>query len=173
MYNGGCARPAPRSSPPRGKDPMFERSPARMSALLVAAAGLAAAGTAQALRRDVSPVGIAFVSGGVGKEDLDAMRQLRGRYNFWLVLAAKGSGAHLADVRVRVRRLPDRMLLLDTVTDGPWLLANLPEGDYELHTHYDDIIPGTSTERRRSFRIDASGQRQVVVYYDAPVEGGP
>lgn len=152
---------------------MSDRSPTRMAALLLAAAGLAAAGAAHALRRDVSPVGIPFVSGGIGREDVDAMRQLRGRYNFWLVLAAKGSGAHLADVRVRVRRLPDRMLLLDTVTDGPWLLANLPEGDYELHTHYDDVLPGTSTERRRDFRIDASGQRQIVVYYDAPAEVRP
>ncbi len=155
------------------KDPMVDRLPAKISTLLFAFAVLAAAGAAQAMRRDVSPVGIPCVSGGVGKEEVAEMRQLRGRYDFWLVLAAKGSGAHLADVRVRVLRLPDRLLMLDHVTDGPWLLANLPEGEYELHTHYPDVRPGTSPDQRRSFRIDASGQRQIVVYYDVPDEVGP
>ncbi len=151
---------------------MFDRSSAKIRTLLLAAAALAAAEAAYGLRRDVSPIGIPYVSGGIGREDVDAMQQLSGRYDFWLVLAAKG-GAYLAGVRVRVLRLPDRMPMLDTVTDGPWLLANLPEGEYELHTHCGGVRPGASADQRSNFRIDASGQRKVVVYYDVADEVNP
>ncbi len=59
---------------------------------------LALALRAWALDSGSNAQGWPYVSGGVGDEELQQLHAQRHNFNLWLVTAAKGSGAHLADV---------------------------------------------------------------------------
>ena len=72
---------------------------APISAALALALALPLAG---AVQRGTSDGGVDFVSGGATDEELNLLRSDRKSYTFWLATAALGSGAHLADVKVRI-----------------------------------------------------------------------
>ena len=77
--------------------------------------------------------GVTWLTGGVTLEERDAIREQASDYNLWIWLARSGSGYFLADVRVSVEDA-DGHPVLDTVTDGPWLLARVPPGRYTIRT---------------------------------------
>jgi len=62
-------------------------------------------------------------------------------FNLKMVFASS-NGEYLSDVRVQVVD-PSNRVVLDTLTEGPWLLAKLPPGSYQVNASY-----GHSTERR-------------------------
>lgn len=74
--------------------------------------------------------GVSYVSGGVGTASIARINTLAGGFNLKLVFAG-ASGAYLADVRVNIADARGRTLL-DVSADGPWLLAELPRGDYRI-----------------------------------------
>lgn len=74
--------------------------------------------------------GVSYVSGGVGTASIDRMNSLAGGFNLKLVFAG-ASGAYLADVRVTIADSKGKTLL-DVTSEGPWFLAELPRGDYQI-----------------------------------------
>jgi hypothetical protein len=74
--------------------------------------------------------GVPYVSGGVGADSIDRLTSLASNFNLKLVFASK-SGAYLSDVRVTIADARGRTLL-DTTSDGPWFLAKLPVGNYQI-----------------------------------------
>jgi hypothetical protein len=75
--------------------------------------------------------GVSYISGGVGKDEAELTHSIsRFGYNVQLVFAEQ-SGAYLADVRVRIAD-PKGAVVLDTVAEGPMLLAKLPPGRYRV-----------------------------------------
>src|SRR4030095_11378965 len=119
--------------PPRGKG--CRMNPKRVVTLSLAAL-LGTTGLACAARERGAPGagltsqtsgGIRYLAGGVSEEERDAIREQANGYNLWIWLARSGSGYFLADVKVSIvdaRGQP----VLDTVTNGPWLLARVPPG---------------------------------------------
>ena len=81
--------------------------------------------------------GIRYITGGVGDEERDAIRQQANEYSLWIWLARSGSGYFLADVKVDIEDASGRPVL-DTVINGPWLLARVPAGRYTIHTDQSD-----------------------------------
>lgn len=81
-----------------------------------------------------------YVTGGVGKDESEAFRAMAPRYALSLEFArANASGDFLADVDVSVadeRGQP----VLETVADGPFLLANLPAGTYTVRAASDGSV---------------------------------
>jgi hypothetical protein len=75
--------------------------------------------------------GIAYVNGGVGQEEQDAMRAMRADYNLLLTFATTGSGAFRSDVRLDVMDAKGATLLSVTNT-GPMFYAKLPAGTYRI-----------------------------------------
>ena len=71
-----------------------------------------------------------YMSGGVGIDERDAMREQMGDYNLHLKFAAVG-GAYLAKVMVRIED-PSGRRLLDAQSDGPWFFVKMPKGKYKL-----------------------------------------
>ena len=130
---------------------------------VTAAATLALVFTLGAARAQ-SPVEVE--SGGVGLHDWALMKTRAHDYSFELTLAAKHSGAYLADVDVEVRRMPGGAVVVEHRTEGPLLLADLPPGRYRLDARYDDVLPGAASHVRRDFTIASSDQRRMVVYFD-------
>jgi len=92
---------------------------------------------------------VTFVSGGVGEEGVQAIREIEGDYNLRLLFAVQGSGNYLSLVRVKIS---DRRgsTLIDTLSNGPYFLAKLSPGSYQIAAESDgrsitkraDISPG-------------------------------
>jgi hypothetical protein len=97
---------------------------------------------------------VTFVTGGVGDREQDAVREQAPNYDLEVTLASAETGAYLAGVQLTVRDATNQVVL-DTVSRGPVLLANLPRGTYELSASSE----GWSTERRR---LEIGTEREVV-----------
>jgi hypothetical protein len=69
-----------------------------------------------------------FISGGVGKAERDRLEAMRDQYNFYLQMATSG-GAFVSGVNVQIKDAKGNVVL-ETVTDGPLLMAKLPQGKY-------------------------------------------
>lgn len=76
------------------------------------------------------------VSGGFGKSQRDAMRALEDEFNLKLVFALE-SGQYLGDVGVIITRSGEPVL--DVISKGPWFMADLPEGAYNVTATYEGI----------------------------------
>lgn len=99
---------------------------------------------------------VTWLTGGVTLEERDAIREQAGDYNLWIWLARTGSGYFLADVRVSVEDAAGHPVL-DTVTDGPWLLARVPPGRYTIRTDQSDAVT--------SVTVAAGGQAVAVLRF--------
>lgn len=71
-----------------------------------------------------------FISGGVGKAERDRLEAMRDQYNFRLQMATSG-GAFVSGVNVQIKDAKGNVVL-ETVTDGPLLMAKLPNGKYTV-----------------------------------------
>ena len=102
---------------------------------LFVAAALALNATAWAADTGKTARGWAYVSGGVGSDELHALHARRDQFSLWVVTAARPSGAYLADVRVQVTDA-QHTVVFDQRLAGPWLFIELPPGRYEIQaTH--------------------------------------
>ncbi len=103
--------------------------------------------------------GIRYLTGGVSEEERDAIREQANGYNLWIWLARSGSGYFLSDVKVNIvdaRGQP----VLDTVTNGPWLLARVPSGRYTIRTDQSDAATTVS--------VGAAGHTVEVLRFPGP-----
>lgn len=80
---------------------------------------------------------IQYVSGGLGKTEADAFKQARSRFPLALDFVRKAAqpDESLADVDVNVIDGAGRSVLM-VRTDGPYLLARLPDGEYTVKATY-------------------------------------
>jgi len=116
--------------------------PRQVSAAL-ALMGAVAAGGALAARPANLPAeqhqgGIAYVTGGVGKQEAKAFRHAVRAYPFALEFV-KRAGRHdefLAGIKVEVTDRHGKTVL-STRSDGPYLLARMPNGSYMVSATYD------------------------------------
>ncbi len=132
----------------------------KLTLVLASAALCALAGPAAAVQQ------LPVESGGVGSEQFAALSARAGAYSFKLLLAAKGSGAYLANVDVTVRALPSNEVVVQHRTEGPLLLAALPPGRYGVEARYDAVRPGAPTAIQRQFTIPQKGQVDMVIHFD-------
>jgi hypothetical protein len=77
-----------------------------------------------------TPGGVSYVSGGVGTDSIDRLNSLARDFNLKLVFALT-SGSYVSDVKVAIADAKGRTIL-DTTSDGPWLLTRLPAGNYQV-----------------------------------------
>lgn len=96
---------------------------------------------------------VKFVSGGVGEDSSARMQALSKEFNLRLLFAAK-DGHYLADVAVTITNARGAKVL-DTVSQGPWLLATLAPGNYVIDATY------SGAKVTRSTTIPAGGRREV------------
>jgi hypothetical protein len=102
---------------------------------------------------------IAYVSGGVGDESIERLNSMRDRFNLKLVFALK-SGAYLSDVHTVIANAKGATLL-DTTSDGPWLLTRLPAGSYEV------VASSAGVTKKRQVSVAATGMKTVDFRWDS------
>jgi hypothetical protein len=127
---------------------------------LFAAAAIAAAGPVCALEVRGGD-DARWVSGGIGEDERVDMLMLLPDYNLRVLTAAEKSGAYLAGAEVVVRDAAGRVVF-ETELAGPFLLARLAPGKYELQTTYG------GKAQTRAFTIPASGRRELFLYWAVP-----
>ena len=74
--------------------------------------------------------GVPYVSGGIGTDSIDRLDALASQFNLKLVFALR-TGVYLSDVKVTVADARGTTLL-DALSQGPWLMAKLPAGNYQI-----------------------------------------
>jgi hypothetical protein len=147
-------------------------------AAVLALAALPAPGAAAGKAPDAAASSAAapkvdFESGGVSADQIEAMRGRLHFYNLRLVTAAAHSGAYLADVEVTIRSLPQRTTVIQTRMQGPWLLAWLPPGRYELEARYDQVAAGAPKVHKRTTVVPRKGRRDLIMYFKTGDEVSP
>lgn len=139
----------------------------RTLAATIVVAGFGAAGSA--LGDDMQPLpaaqvqgAVSYVTGGIGEDQAAAFRHAAASYPLEMLFVEKAGAKNefLADVSVSVR---DRSgtALLETTTDGPFLLAELPDGKYSIDAEY------RGEHKHRSIEI-RSGAHQSAIFVWAP-----
>lgn len=109
----------------------------RLAGLGLLALGFAAASAAAqepALPPERTQGTVTYLTGGVGKEESDAIKKVQGRYPLSLLFVERGgpnAWHYLANVRVTIRDAAGKTLL-EATAEGPFLLAKLPEGRYTV-----------------------------------------
>jgi len=108
--------------------------------------------------------GVQYVSGGIGVGERNAMHAAARNYDLHLTFATRKRGAYLADVDVTVHDAKGRTILQAT-SEGPWLYAKLPPGEYRVTA----VMNGE--KRVHSTRIGPGHLRQVIFRWNVPVGG--
>ncbi|MBL8378000.1 MAG: carboxypeptidase regulatory-like domain-containing protein [Burkholderiales bacterium] len=138
----------------------------RMLSTLLVACALCQVAPVAALTQHTTSRGEPAVSGGIGAEEIEVLRQQRSRYSLRILTAARGSGAYLAGVMVTVADTRGTVLL-EARADGPWMMLMLKPGEYRVTVRYE----GAAQERRT--QIDKDGSRELVFYFNEAVERLP
>ena len=107
-----------------------------------------------------------FVSGGVSESELTDIRAKQPFFSISLLTAAKGSGAYLAGVRVRIVDGKGETVL-ETEMDGPYLLVDLQPGKYQL-----EAVNEGETQKRTLTLAQGRPQR-MVIYFRSDAEVSP
>lgn len=141
--------------------------------LLIAVGVWIGAPSASALQRGAPGSAADHVSGGVGHAEQQELLAQRGRHNLWITTAARGSGAHLAGVVIRITDAASARLMLEHTMDGPWLLATLPPGRYAIEATYRESPGGAGQTLIRRVSVPRQGLRQLILYFDTPEDVGP
>lgn len=102
--------------------------------------------------------GVAWVSGGVGEDERSEMLIVLPDYNLKLSTAER-LGGYLSGVRAELRNVRG-VTVLETVLDGPVLLARVPPGRYELR------VTNAEVTQSRKLTLRKTGRREIVLYWD-------
>jgi hypothetical protein len=102
--------------------------------------------------------GITYVEGGVGQDEVEAMRSVVKGYNLVMLFATEGTGQFLADVDVTVT---DRKknIVLEAKSVGPCLFAKMPNGTYTVQA----VRPGKSFTR--NVTITGAKRQELNLYW--------
>ena len=111
-----------------------------------------------ALPPERSQGSVTYVSGGIGKDESDAMKQAASRYSLAIEMASPASprAQYVADVKIDIRDQRGATVL-STTSDGPILLANLPPGRYTVNA------AKNGASQQRSIVV-GSGARPRVIF---------
>ena len=100
---------------------------------------------------------VSYLSGGIGLSESDAIKHVAKAYPLELefVLKAKPKDEYLANVKVRIKDAHDKTVL-KTTAGGPFLLAKMPAGKYQVSADRDGKVI------HRQIDIAANGHQRVV-----------
>jgi hypothetical protein len=134
------------------------RSKFARAVLLAAAVGLATPAFAQVTLTPETQNGIAFVTGGIGRDKVEAFRAAASDYNLRATFSETG-GAFIANVGVELRDAQGKTLVT-TRTQGPFFFAKVPPGTYEMVATYGDQTA------RRQLVVNAGGAATTDVSFN-------
>jgi hypothetical protein len=127
---------------------------------------IAAHGNASALTRGETAEGLGYATGGVTVSELKTLAAEKDHYDLWVTTAAKGSGAFLSDVQLKITD-KQRHVVLDTTMIGPWLFVDLAPGTYTIEAKFKD------QSLKRTTWVGRGDHHQAILYFDSPARVSP
>jgi hypothetical protein len=136
--------------------------------MMVATAFLAAGSVAAQpiAPRQQTQGAISYVTGGIGSEEAQIMRDESANYPLTLELAAAAGGPrdeYVSNAEVRILD-SQGSLVLDTRTEGPFLLVRLPAGTYAVDVAWNGVHKQKTVEvgeRRQHLMLEFPGSADV------------
>jgi hypothetical protein len=106
---------------------------------------------------------IEFLTGGIGKDESDAILHEGRSWPLMLKLAQAGfpRAVYISDVQVIIKDASGNTVL-ETITEGPYLLVKLPPGKYSLDATYESV------KLHRDLSIQKGGSKQITLLWPAP-----
>ncbi|WP_077044200.1 carboxypeptidase-like regulatory domain-containing protein [Pseudomonas sp. KK4] len=103
--------------------------------------------------------GIAYLSGGVGEDEVKAIQQAKG-YNLHMTFSIGVENKYVPDVDVTIKSVQGQTVLTLTQA-GPLVYVQLPPGKYTV------VATRDGEERRDSADVDANASRNLVFHWKA------
>lgn len=122
--------------------------------------GSTVAADMQALPEAQTQNGVAYLSGGIGVDQANAMKAAAKDYSLMLTCATKQTGQYLSQVKVSITDKSGAPVL-ETVTEGPILLAQLAPGQYRISAESNGVTMNETVQ------IGSERPRQVNLYWPA------
>jgi hypothetical protein len=107
-----------------------------------------------------------YVTGGFGLEESTAFKEAMGQFPLALTFASRddGTAAYAADVQVVIRNKDDATVL-NVTAEGPYLLARLAPGPYQLFATYNNQT------QSRKITIGDTGTVRITFEWKRPSSG--
>ncbi|WP_397448103.1 carboxypeptidase regulatory-like domain-containing protein [Pseudomonas sp. NA-150] len=103
--------------------------------------------------------GVTYLSGGIGQDEAQAIRQTRG-YNLHLEFFAGPTDEFTSDVDVSIQSPNGKQWLMLNQT-GPIVLVKLPQGQYQV------TLSRNGNVKKENVTISASGAKTVNVHWNS------
>ncbi len=106
---------------------------------------------------------VEFLTGGIGKDESDAIKQVAGSWPLMLELArvAVPRAEYISDAKITIRDKAGSTIL-EMTAEGPYVLVKLPPGNYSL----DAVFESKTIHRRLS--VGKEGSQKVILLWPAP-----
>jgi hypothetical protein len=103
---------------------------------------------------------VTFISGGIGESELEMMQGRAKDFSleFVFVQKLKQKEEFLANVNLKIQDAHQN-IVVDTVTDGPYLFVNLPKGKYAVTAEYGGEI------KRQKVYVSTKKHQKVVFWW--------
>ncbi|MFZ3086832.1 MAG: carboxypeptidase-like regulatory domain-containing protein [Methylotenera sp.] len=112
------------------------------------------------------PDEICYISGGISADEVSDLKSLAKDFLLEIVFVQKAdtevSGRieeYLASVKLQIKDAKGN-IVLDTTTDGPFFLADLPPGKYKIIAEHDEVVKSDLV------RIDTKKHQRTVFLWD-------
>ena len=108
-----------------------------------------------------------YLTGGIGADESEAISREARAWPLVLELAQSGPAraAYISDVSVTIKDGSGK-IILDTITQGPFLLVRLAPGKYSLDASYE------SKTLHRDVSIGKGGSNKIMLLWPAPTNEG-
>src|SRR4051812_5779890 len=132
----------------------MKRATYRFGTACVAAAliasGSAWAADARSGVAEESQNNVSYMSGGVGDDEAIEIKNRAAGYPLELNFVQKAvpRDEFLADVRVRITDRAKNAVVVDAVSNGPYFLAKLPSGRYDVEADYNGVVKRRALDLR-------------------------
>jgi hypothetical protein len=109
---------------------------------------------------------VTYLSGGVGSDQSAALKEVMHTYPLALEFtgATRHGNEYLADVPVHIADMNGKTLL-NATSDGPFMLASLPDGRYTVTASHD------GKTQQRVVDVKSSGHVRAMFVWPTPAEG--
>ena len=104
--------------------------------------------------------GISYISGGVGEEESQAILAEAKQWPVLLELSQleNGRGVWIFGAKIKILNA-NNQVVFDAKADGPYMLINLPTGDYQLEGTYEEKV------QKRSLAVKSTLPQKINLFW--------
>jgi hypothetical protein len=104
--------------------------------------------------------GISYISGGVGEEESQAILSEAKQWPLLLELSQleNGRGVWIFGAQIKILNSKNQVVF-DAQADGPYILINVPIGQYQIETSYQGVV------QKKSLSVQGSTPQKLAIFW--------